>query len=194
MKNPKGKGNAAERDVVNALRIALKAEGTQIFRTPASGGNKYMERSDVTVKAPLLYRFPFSIECKHVKDWHPGRMFNPRKAQETAWTEQVYEANVANNKLIKDVYMVPMLIPRGNGVPSWVFMATKLIDEEYPEGRGFLPEGLYALYSAFMSHHTTLTCMIQCKYGTITWLGVPFADFCAMLESVTIDGKANEAA
>jgi hypothetical protein len=189
MKNPKAKGNQAERDVVNALRSALKADPTQLFRTPASGGNKYMERSDVTIKAPLLYRFPFSIECKHVCDWNPGRMYKPRKDKESAWLDQTMDACKENNKLVDDVLFVPMQILRGNGVPAWVYMGISWTDKK-GQTHGLFDKGIHPLFNAMCLNPESMSyTMKSLKYGMTKWIGVPFEDFCNLIQRVEIDGK-----
>jgi len=157
----KQKGSAFENLVANKIIEAAKFEKKDCYRTPLSGGHPYADAGDLQISEKLLPYFPFSVECKHRRDWHPGVMFAPR-GEERAWILQTYKAARGEK--------VPLLIMRGNRTE--IFVAgpfTHLF--RYFDAKIFRVRPVLVLASADVAG----------KREQETWLMLPFQPFLDML-------------
>jgi len=111
------KGANFERLVAKMVTDALGGSRKDCYRTPMSGGHHSAANGDLVVSAAFAERFPFRVECKHHKDWHPGRFFALTKNEE-AWLDQAEEARTAS--------CAPLLVMRGHATP--IFVAVRSAD------------------------------------------------------------------
>ncbi len=112
-KKSRNKGNGFERLIAKELREVLDLEIKDIFRTPLSGGHPGMKAGDLMLSKKAQRLFPWSVECKHYKDWRPDSVLKDNK-RETTWTEQCVLACTFNGNLH------PMLIMNGNGTGPYL--------------------------------------------------------------------------
>lgn len=81
--NGRAKGATFEREVANMIREAYAAHGctkSDVYRTPMSGGHfAQSDKSDLTISPEFGEIFPYVIECKAWKNFHPGYFLFPTK-------------------------------------------------------------------------------------------------------------------
>ena len=105
------KGANFERLVAKMVTDALGGARKDCYRTPMSGGHHSAAKGDLVVSPAFAQKFPFSVECKHHKDWRPGRFFVLTKSEE-AWLAQAEEARTEQ--------CAPLLVMRGHATPIFV--------------------------------------------------------------------------
>lgn len=111
----RNKGCAFERLTAKAI---IKAAGKgfsakDCYRTPMSGGHPHAGESDLIVSKALRVLFPFCVECKHCKVFHPKQLFKDN-AIIKGWMTQV---QIASHKDKFKRY--PLLVFRGNNTDTY---------------------------------------------------------------------------
>jgi hypothetical protein len=111
----RNKGNSFEREVAKQILDAVgpSFSGEDCRRTPASGGQPFGDRGDLVISGRLFRRFPFVVECKHWRDWHPDIMLAPRQIEEK-WLLQVCTATARAKR-----GGIPLLVMRGDRQTAW---------------------------------------------------------------------------
>lgn len=93
MKLSRNKGAAFERDIAHRIRDRFGLTAKDVYRTPLSGGHPFGDAGDLVMSEAAVRAFPFLIECKHVKRWHPGLLLNtPMSELELAYRAQARAA------------------------------------------------------------------------------------------------------
>lgn len=98
-KHSRNKGNAFERLLAKLILEALsplQPGKRDVYRTPLSGGHPFAARGDLIIAERLQPYFPFCVEAKHHKTWHPGAFMGatPRES-EKGWIKQTLAATKA---------------------------------------------------------------------------------------------------
>lgn len=109
--NGREKGNTFERLLVHHIRNAFQCDPKECFRTPLSGGHmQYQTRADITLSERMQRLFPFALEAKKWKDFHPGRFLKPDKTHVACFKQAFKNAKPE---------VSPLLVVRANFWPIW---------------------------------------------------------------------------
>jgi len=112
--NSKAKGSEFERRIANMIRDELGLSRDEAFRTPMSGAHFALGTGvDIQLSGKALERFPFAVECKHVRTWTPSAMLQtPLRRQEEMWLRQVVQGASSTG-------LMPVLIMSGHRTDIW---------------------------------------------------------------------------
>ena len=117
--NSRAKGASFELLVARMILEATGLDKSHCYRTPLSGGHaqyRVEQPGDLFISDTLYEWFPYVVEAKHNRTWHPGVMLCPRK-QERDWLDQV-SRDTKNGRLGAS----PLLVMRGNGTEIFAAM------------------------------------------------------------------------
>lgn len=133
--NGRRKGNSFENKVAKLILDAATRAGLQVsrkdcYRTPLSGGHPFGDTGDLIFEGALREVFRFTVECKHYKNWHPGRIFRIGE-RERGWLAQ----SVTAAKRSKDPRQ-PLLVMAGNFIPPCA--ASPALLDYLPGGVNFI--------------------------------------------------------
>lgn len=108
------KGSAFERLVAAMVLEAIPGfTKKDCYRTPLSGGHPVADSGDLVVSERLQKKFPFVVECKHVKDWNLQWLWPPNSAVRS-WITQAQAA--AKRMGTRRPWL---LVMRGNNTPVY---------------------------------------------------------------------------
>ncbi len=118
--NSRAKGAGFENLLAKMIREAFGTDKDTCYRTPLSGGHQaYSKKSpgDLLVSDSLFKRFPFVVEAKHRKTFHPASFFKPTKDQR-GWITHLFVDLAKSPRASAH----PLLICRGQATPIFAAM------------------------------------------------------------------------
>ncbi len=118
--NSRAKGSSFELLVAKMILEATGLDKSHCYRTPLSGGHaqyRVEQPGDLFVSDTQYEHFPYVVEAKHNRTWHPGVMLCPRK-QERNWLDQV-SRDTENGRPGAS----SLLVMRGNGTEIFAAMS-----------------------------------------------------------------------
>lgn len=111
----KAKGSSFERLVAKLVLEAFPdMTAKDCYRTPLSGGHPTADAGDLVLSERLRKLFPYSVECKHTKDWSLHQIM-PLREGVRKWVQQTVKAAEKNG-------LYPLLVMRGNNTAIYAMV------------------------------------------------------------------------
>jgi hypothetical protein len=130
------KGNAFERKVAKMILSTFPQFGPpDCYRTPLSGGHPSADSGDLLTSNALQRKFPYVVECKHVRGWNLQWLMPPTK-EILRWIEQASQACERIRARTGGRRRPWLLVMRGNFTPEVCLYEAAIEPLNSQEGRG----------------------------------------------------------